>query len=156
MLGPVTPVQAPALGRGDTHEGGTMRSSLATTAAALAVTASLVSCGADTPAVCGSVSDLKTSVDNVTQIDVTSSSALSDLKSGLSAVQSDLAAVKSDATSKFGSQLDAVESSYDALRTSIASVQSGALAATLAEAGAALSTFGTDVKTLISDIQSTC
>jgi hypothetical protein len=149
-------VQRPTLAGGDIHEGGTMRNSLAITVASLAVTASLVSCGADTPAVCGSVSDLKTSVDNVTQIDVTSSGALSDLKSALSGVQSDLAEVKSDATSKFGSQLDAVERSYDALKTSVASVQSGASAATLAEAGAALSTFGTDVKTLISDIQSTC
>jgi hypothetical protein len=133
-----------------------MRSSLAITVASLAVCASVVSCGEDTPAVCGSVADLKTSVDNVTQIDVTSSGALSDLKSGLSAVQGDLAEVKDDATSKFGTQLDAVERSYEGLRTSIQSVTSGATAATLAEAGAALSTFGTDVKTLITDIQSTC
>ena len=133
-----------------------MRNSLAITVASLAVAASVVSCGQDTPAVCGSVNDLKTSVNNVTKIDVTSSGALSDLKSGLSAVQSDLAQVKSDATSKFGSQINAVEQSYDALKTSVASVQSGATAATLAEAGAALSTFGTDVKKLIADIQSTC
>lgn len=133
-----------------------MRNSLALTLASVAVCASVVSCGEDTPAVCGSVNDLKTSVANVQKIDVTASGAINDLKAGLSAIQSDLAQVKADATSQFGSQLSTVESSYEALRTSVQSVQSGASAATLAEAGAALSTFGTDVQKLISDIQTTC
>jgi hypothetical protein len=133
-----------------------MRSSLAITLASLAVCASVVGCAEDTPAVCGSVNDLKASVANVQKIDVTASGAVADLKAGLSAIQSDLAQVKADATSQFGTQLDAVERSYDALKTSVTSAQSGASAATLAAAAAALSTFGTDVKTLVSDIQSTC
>ena len=57
----------------------------------------LTACSEDTPAVCGSVDDLKTSVAEVTDIDVSSSSALTDLQSGLTAVESNLADVKSDA-----------------------------------------------------------
>lgn len=133
-----------------------MRTSRAITVASLAVSALVVGCGADTPEVCGSVADLKASVDNVREIDVTASGAINELKSALSAVQSDLAEVKADAESNFAAQLAAVETSYDALKTSVESVRAGASAATLAEAASALSTFGSDVGNLITDIQATC
>ena len=52
-----------------------MRTFLAIAFTSLAMSVSLVSCGEDPPAVCGSVADLKASVRQIRQIDVTSSGA---------------------------------------------------------------------------------
>jgi hypothetical protein len=57
-----------------------MRSSIVRAVAALMLGASLVGCSADQSAVCGSVDNLKTSVDNVKKIDVTSSTGITDAK----------------------------------------------------------------------------
>ena len=79
--------------------------------------ASLVGCGgggggSDEPAVCGSVDTLKTSVDKLKDIEVTSSGAVSDLESAVTDIQADLGDVKADAKSEFSSQIDAAEKSY--------------------------------------------
>ena len=54
-----------------------MKRSLAVTAVALALTTSLVACGTEKAAVCDSVDNLKASVADVKDIDVTSESGLS-------------------------------------------------------------------------------
>ena len=54
-------------------------------------------CGADDPAVCGSVNDLKSSFDDLKNIDVTSSGALSELQTGLTTLKSDFDQVRTDA-----------------------------------------------------------
>jgi hypothetical protein len=132
------------------------RRSVALTIATLILGASLAACGEDKPAVCGSVDDLKSSVDSVKDIDVGSSSAVSDLQSGVTSIESDLAAVKADAKSEFSSEIQAVEQSLAALKTSVNAAKADPTAATLSSAGAALSAFGTGAETLVSDIQSTC
>jgi hypothetical protein len=133
-----------------------MKSPIALTVVALVLGASLVGCGKDKPAVCGSVDDLKTSVANLKDIDITSSSAVSDLESGLSTIKTDLGQVKTDAKSEFSSQIGAAEASYTAAKSSVDAAKADPSAATLAAAGSALSAFNTAVRTLISDIQSTC
>jgi len=134
-----------------------MKPAIALTSVFLAVSVgSLAACSEDKPAVCTSVDDLKASVEDVKDIDVQDSSALTDLKSGLTAIQGDLDAVKADAKSEFSSQLDAVETSYTAVQTGVEAATADPTAATLSTAASALSTFSTDVQTLISDVQSTC
>ena len=130
--------------------------SVALTIATLMLAASLAACGGDKPAVCGAVDNLKSSVDDVKDIDVTSSGAISDLQSGLTSVESDLAAVKADAKSEFSSQIQAVQQSFATLKTSVDAAKAAPTAATLSTAGAALSAFDTGVESLVSDIQSTC
>jgi hypothetical protein len=127
-----------------------------TIVATLALGASLAACSEDEPAVCGSVDSLKASVDDVRGIDVTSSTALSDLESGLKAVGSDLSDVRGDAKAEFSAEVDTVQASYDALTASVDAAMTSASTATLGAAGTALSTFGTDVQTLITDVQGTC
>jgi hypothetical protein len=118
--------------------------------------ATLVGCSDDKPAVCSSVDNLKTSVDDVKNIDVTSSGAASDLESGLTTIKSDLADVKTDAKSQYASQLDAVDSALATLTTSVDAAKAHPSADTMAAVGAAVAPFNSAVQTLISDVQSTC
>jgi hypothetical protein len=122
----------------------------------LALAVPLTGCGEDQAAVCSSVDDLEASVDEVRDIEVSSSGALGDLESGLTAVGSDLSEVKADAKTEFSSQIDTVQASYDALTESVDAAKASASAATLSAAATALSTFGSDVRTLITDVQETC
>lgn len=124
--------------------------------ATLLLGAALVGCSDDKPAVCDSVDNLKTSVEDVQNIDITASSAVSDLESGLNTIKSDLATVKTDAKSQYASQIDAVNSAFTTLTTSIDAAKADATGTTLAAVGAAVAPFTTAVQTLFDDIQSTC
>jgi hypothetical protein len=113
-------------------------------------------CGADDPAVCGSVNDLKSSFDSLKDIDVTSSGALSELQTGLATLKGDFDQVKSDAKSEFASGIDAVESAYDAVKTAVSAATDDPTAATIGAAATALSSLATAVQGLVTDIQATC
>jgi hypothetical protein len=116
----------------------------------------LAACGGDAAAVCTSVDDLKDSVADVKDIDVTASGGLAELETALRTVESDFGVVKADAKSEFSSGIDATETSYAALRTSVEAAVASASAATLVAAGTALSAFATDVRALIDDVEATC
>jgi hypothetical protein len=118
--------------------------------------ATLVGCSDDEPAVCSSVDDLKASVEDVTNIEVTASGAASELQSGLTTIKSDLADVKSDAESEFSPEVDAVESAFATLTTTVDAAAADPTADTLAAAGAAVSPFSSAVQTLVDDVKSTC
>ncbi|HYJ66739.1 MAG TPA: hypothetical protein VEX15_03675 [Nocardioidaceae bacterium] len=133
-----------------------MRLTIGVAAATLLLGAALVGCGGDEPAVCGAADDLKTSVDNFKDIDVTSSSGVTDLENGLSDVESDLADVKSDAESEFSSQIDAVDSALTTLKSSVDTATTNPTAPAVAEVGSAASAFTTALDTLVSDVQGTC
>jgi hypothetical protein len=133
-----------------------MRLTIAPAVVALLLGAALVGCGADKPAVCSSVDNLKTSVDNVKNIDVTKSGAVSDLQSGLTTIRGDLADVKTDAKSQFSSQIDEVDTALATLNTKVDAAKAAPSATTLAAVGDALSSFNTALQTLISDVNSTC
>ena len=129
---------------------------------ALAATAVLLGalvagCGADDPAVCGSVNDLKsTSFDDLKDIDVTSSGALSELQTGLTTLKGDFDQVRTDAKSEFASGIDAVETAYDAVKTAVTAATDDPTAATIGAAATALSSLATEVQALVKDIQATC
>ena len=125
-------------------------------AATLLVGSVLVGCSDDKPAVCDSVDNLNTSVEDVKSIDVTSPGAVSDLESGLTAIKSDLATVKTDAKSQYATQVDAVDSAFTTLTTSADAAKASPTQATLAAAAAAAKAFTTAVQTLSDDVKSTC
>lgn len=139
-------------------EGGNrrMRSSVVRAVAALVLGVSLVGCSSDNAAVCGSVDNLKTSVDSAKKIDVTSSTGISDLQNGLAAVDTNLAQVKTDAKSQFSSELTAVDTAYNALKTSLTTAKSDPAAATLVAAASASQAFVASVETLSTKVKSTC
>ncbi len=133
-----------------------MKRSLALAAATLVLTTSFAACSNDQPAVCTSVDSLKSSVDDLKNVDVTSSGAVGDLQTALSSVESNLADVKSDAKSQFSTQIDAVDTAVASLKTSIDSETSDPSAANVAAVAAAAPPVTTALQTLISDVQSTC
>jgi TolA-binding protein len=120
------------------------------------LSASLVACGDDTPAVCGSANQLKSSVEEVKDIDVTDTNGIDELKSQLETIDGDLDQLTNDAKSEFSSQVDSVTTTFEALKVSVQAATSDPSADTLAAAATAWSAFSTSVKTLISDVQSTC
>ena len=123
---------------------------------AVLLTAGLTGCSNDSPAVCSSVNDLKSSIESLKNIDITSGNAVQDLKDGLTAVGKDLDKVKKDADDKFSTQADGVESALDALKTGVQEAIANPSAAAIAAVGTTLSTFATAVQTLVEDIKATC
>jgi len=133
-----------------------MRLTIGAIATTLLLGAALVGCGDDEPAVCGSVDELQTSVDNVKDIDVSSSSGVSELESGLADVESNLADVKSEAEAEFSSQLDAVDSALATLKADVDAATTNPTAPAVSEVSSAASAFIAALDTLISDVQGTC
>src|SRR5690349_5964263 len=134
-----------------------MRDSAVLAASALVLAATLTACGGkDKPAVCGSVGDLKSSITGLSDINVTSGSALTDLQGQLTTIKSDFDTVKTDAKSQFSIQIQAVDTSYNALKTSADAAAADTSVATLAAAATDLSTFASAVQTLVTDVQKTC
>jgi len=133
-----------------------MRAFIAVPVITVVLATALTACGEDEPAVCASVESLDASVKKVKAIDVTSSGAISELRSGLTAVGGDLRDVKNDAKSEFAQEIDAVEASYASLRTSLKSAKADTSPTTLGAAKKALSAFGAAVQSLITDVQSKC
>ena len=128
----------------------------AAVAATLLVGSVLVGCSNDKPAVCDDVNNLKTSVEDIKSIDVTSPGAVSDLESGLTAIKSDVAAVKTDAKSQYATQVDAVDSAFTTLTTSVDAAKADPSATTFAAVTAAAGTLTTAVQKLADDVNSTC
>jgi hypothetical protein len=133
-----------------------MRLTFAAAVVTLLLGATLVGCGGGKPAVCSSVDNLKTSIDNIKDIDLHSSSAVNDLQSGLKTIEGDIAKVKTDAKSEFSSQIDAVDAALATVKTSVDAAKAAASATTLAAVAAAVSPFEAALETLISDVKSTC
>jgi len=133
-----------------------MRPTIGVAAVTFVLGAALVGCGDDEPVVCGSVDALQSSVDDLKDIDVSSSSGVSELESGLSGVESDLADVKSEAEAEFSSQLDAVDSALTTLKSDVDAATTNPTAPAVAEVGSAASAFITALDTLIGDVQGTC
>ena len=119
-----------------------MKISPALASAALLLSAALAGCGGDEPAVCGSVDDLKASIEDVRSIDIESPDALTQLETGLETVKSDFDTVKADAKTELSSELGTVDSAYTAVTTAVEDAVAGPSQATLSAAGAALSAFG--------------
>ena len=106
-------------------------------------------CSSSKPAYCTDAANLKTSVQNLGNVDV-ATNGLSSLQTALSSVQTSAAAFATDAKSAFPSQTAALNTSLSALATAITSAkgQSAATAATTVVPAVA------QVKTSASTLQS--
>jgi len=133
-----------------------MKPSLAAALTSLTLGTVLLACGSEEAAVCGSIDNLKASVSDTKDVDVTSEGGLSDLLTALDTVKTDLAAVKADAKSEFSSQVQEVDDGFSSLSESVETATAAPSAASLQAAASALSSWGTQVEGLISDVQSTC
>ena len=134
-----------------------MRRKLVLSAAiSVMLSASLVACGDDTPAVCGSADQLQSSVDKLKDIDVTETNGLDEFKSQWETIDGDLDQLTNNARSEFPFQINAVTKTFEALEASLQAASADPSAATLAGAATAFSAFSTDVQALMSDVESTC
>ncbi len=143
----------PEPGKGTVQRRRTFR---ALAAVSILLSVCLGGCGGEDPAVCGSVNDLKSSIADLKNIDITSSGALSELQSGLTALKSDFDQVRTDAKSEFASSIESVDAAYSAVKSAVEAATADPTAATIAAAGSALSSLRTELEALVSDIESTC
>jgi hypothetical protein len=123
---------------------------------ALLMSLSLPGCSEETPAVCTSVDDLRSSVQSVRDVDVTSSGGLGELEDAVAGVKSDLGDVRDDAAGEFSSQIDTVQAGIAELERSLRAAQDAVSPDTLRAAGSALRTLANQVQSLIDDIRATC
>jgi hypothetical protein len=120
----------------------------------------LAGCGGDEqspePALCGSVNDLGDAVGEVSDIDFSSSGALTQLKKGMDTVGQDLQDVQAQAKKEFSAQMDRAQQTYDDLSASVLAATNDPSAAALKSVRSALSAFNDEAQTLVSDVQTTC
>ena len=110
-----------------------MKSSVALTVVApLLLATSLVACSSEDPAVCSSADDLRSSVDSLKDIDVTSSGAVGELQSGLTKIGDDLKKLKADASSEFDDEVTAAQTAFRSVSSSVDAAKAEPSAATLA------------------------
>ena len=112
-------------------------------------------CSSSKPAYCTDAANLKTSVSNLGNVDV-SKNGLSSLQTALSSVQTNATAFATDAKSAFPSQTAALNTSLSALSTAITSAK-GQSAATAAKAVVpAVAQVKTSASTLQSAVSGNC
>ena len=112
--------------------------------------------GDDAPAYCENVADLQVSVDDVKNVQLSESGALSTLKTELTQVQSDANAVVSSAKQDFPSQTSALKSSVSKLSTTIEQLPASPTAQQLAPLAQDVSSVVTAAQDLDSATSSAC
>ena len=112
--------------------------------------------GDDKPAYCSNVSDLQQSVDDLKNVQLSESGALSTLQTDLQKVQSDANAVVSSAKQDFPSQTSALKSSVSKLSTTIEQLPASPTAQQLAPLAQEISSVVTAAKDLDSATSSAC
>lgn len=124
----------------------------------LLASATAAGCGGaddDDPAVCSSVDALKSSVQELTEIQL-NAGALADLNSGLDRIQADLGKVKDDAGAEFATEVDAVEEASSELKMRLNSAVSTPSLTTVSAVGTSIESLGTSLKSLADAVESTC
>jgi hypothetical protein len=117
-------------------------------AAVLALSGLVAGCSSSTPAYCTDASQLKTSVQDLGNVDV-AKNGLGSLQTALSTVQADAKTFAADAKSAFPSQTAALNTALSGLQTAITSAK-GQPSVT---AAAAVASSVTQVKSSASDLQ---
>ena len=112
--------------------------------------------GDDKPGYCENVADLQVSVDDVKNVQLTDSDALSTLQGELPQVRSDANAVVSSAKQDFPSQTDALKSSVSELSTTIEQLPASPTAQQLAPLAQEVSSVVTAAQDLDSATSSAC
>ena len=112
--------------------------------------------GDDKPAYCSNVSDLQQSADDLKNVQLSDSGALSTLQTDLQKVQSDANAVVSSAKQDFPSQTSALKSSVSKLSTTIEQLPASPTAQQLAPLAQEISSVVTAAKDVDSATSSAC
>jgi hypothetical protein len=111
--------------------------------------------GKNTPAICGDVDALKSSISALKDVKL-EQGALSTMQSKLMQVQDDYSRLKSDAKSQYSSQLQAVDSASASLKTSLQAASADPSAANLAALAAPLQALSSALADLQSAVENTC
>jgi hypothetical protein len=127
-------------------------------AACVAAVVFLVGCsssGSSTPAVCTSVTNLKASVLDLKNVNV-SANGISAISDQLTKIENELKTVKSDAGSQYSTQINGLSSALSGLGSSLTAAKdnpSGGTLTALASSAGAVVTAGNN---LVSAVSSTC
>lgn len=122
----------------------------------LLLAATLTGCSEDeNPAICSSVDALKSSITDVTDVDI-DQQALATLQGNLTQVQTDLEKVKSDAQDEFATEIDAVDQATSSVSSSLDAATATPSAQTVAAVGTAVQALGTSLTNLQDAVESTC
>ncbi len=134
-----------------------MRQSWATLALALAVATVLAGCGGSSkPAFCSSLNDLKTSVQDLKNVDVIKNGT-SGVTAALQKVQSSAKSVVSSASSDFPTQTQAISGAVTTLETTVGELKSSPTQPSLIAAlPAQVSALAKSVQTFATDAKSKC
>jgi hypothetical protein len=109
----------------------------------------------DKPAVCDSVSALRSAAADLKDMTVRSD-GVSGIQDQLDKVQSAYTDLRKDAADEFGSQVDTVDSDLSSLKDDVSSALEKPDLSTLASIGTGVQTLADDVTSLVNDIENTC
>jgi hypothetical protein len=134
-----------------------MRRTIGAAAVTCLLSAALVGCGGDDePTVCSAADELQASVDDIKDMNVSSSSGVDELELELEEIEAGLANVKTEAEQEFSTQLEAVDTAFRTLVSSVDAATADPSTGAVAAVGTSASTFSSALQTLIDDVQSTC
>ena len=129
-------------------------------AACVVAAAILAGCGSSDsssgkPAVCSSVSDLKTSVTDLKNVNIRTN-GISAVGDQLSKIEQQLKTVKADAAGQYSSQTDALSKALTGLSSSVSTAKDNLNGGTLHAVASSAGTVVTAGNNLISAVSSTC
>lgn len=130
---------------------------------ALFVATALFSCsssgssssGSSKPAVCSSLNSLKSSVNQLKNLNMSNTSA-QDVQQKLANINKNLQQVSKDAKKQHSSEVDAIQHDYESLQTAIKTAESNPSSATIAQVGSELSTLVHGISRYAQNLGSTC
>jgi hypothetical protein len=127
------------------------------TAAALVATVvvALASCGEDKPAICGQVDELRSSIDNLRQVDIRES-GLNSLTAAVENVEAELRQVGTEAESEYKPQVDSVKAAASQLSSSVSAAVAAPTAASLAAVGTAVRSVDAAFQSLQDAVADSC
>jgi hypothetical protein len=115
----------------------------------------ITACGADKPAVCSSVDDLSTSMNQLGELQL-GENGRAQLESQLATVSADLAQVRADAHQQYGAQVATVTAAASNVRERFQAAKADPSQSTLRPLRAAIADLGSGVRALSDAVAGTC
>lgn len=111
--------------------------------------------GNETPAVCADVDALKTSIADLTDVEI-DENALASLQEKFTQVRADLTALIADAEDEYDVEIDAVDQAVSEVGSSLEAAVASPSAVTVSAVAAALQALGTSLTALADAVKDTC
>ena len=134
---------------------GLLRAGLLLATTALLLSGLIAGCSSSKPAYCSAADQLKTSVQNLGNVDV-ATKGLDDLKTALTSVQSSAKTFASEAKSAFAPQITALQGTLSGLETAIKAVQGQLSAAAIATVGSSVTQVKESAANLANAVSDKC